>query len=69
MMILLKEKIKRYYDELEEEKKICDIIKSSNNLNCVCAALGKRATNNNYSKLRKIIKKLLNNLHRNSLCC
>lgn len=54
---LLKEKIKRYYDELEEEKKICDIIKSSNNLNCVCAALGKRATNNNYSKLRKIIKK------------
>ena len=26
---ILKEQIKRYYDELEEEKKICDVIKSS----------------------------------------
>lgn len=54
---VLKEQIKKYNDKLEEEKRICNLIKESNNLNCVCVALGIRATNNNYNKLRKIIKK------------
>ena len=54
---VLEARINRYYDKLEEEKRICEIIKKSNNLNCVCSVLGKKATNNNYNKLRKIIKK------------
>lgn len=54
---ILNKRINKYYDGIEKEKEICEIIKNSSNLNCVCKALGKRATNNNYTKLRKIIKK------------
>ena len=54
---ILNKRINKYYDDIEKEKEICEIIKNSSNLNCVCKALGKRATNNNYTKLRKIIKK------------
>lgn len=54
---ILNQRINKFNNDIEEEKRICNLIKDSNNLNCVCQKLGKRATNNNYSKLRQIVKK------------
>ena len=47
-----KEQAKREYEEL-----VCSLVKQCDNINQVCKLLGKKATNNNYIFVEKIINK------------
>lgn len=50
----IKEKEKK---EKEYEEFVCNLVKESENINQVCKALGKKATNTNYEQIKKIILK------------
>lgn len=41
----------------KQEEKICELIKTSNNINQVCRKLGQKGTNTQYAKIQKIIDK------------
>ena len=49
--------IDKYYEKLEYEKHVCDVIKQYTNLNQICKTLGKPSTNTNYAFIQKIINK------------
>lgn len=54
---IIKQRLKKELENEEYEKLICKIISESNNINQVCIKLGIKSVNNNYNKIRNIIKK------------